>query len=71
MVILVGGAACGRARAGVMRCDTCKEDSPVVMRVVIAKGYNRALARPLFNCPACFEKKEHAKQRPRSEAKDK
>ena len=43
-----------------MRCDTCKQDSPVVMRVVIAKDYNRALARPLFNCPTCFEKKEHA-----------
>ena len=37
------------------------------MRVVIAKDYNRALARPLFNCPACFEKKEQGK----SERKDK
>ncbi len=45
-----------------MRCDTCKEESPVVLRVVIAKGYNRALARPLFNCPACFEKKEQSKK---------
>ncbi len=45
-----------------MRCDTCKEESLVVMRVVIAKGYNRSLARPLFNCPSCFEKKEAAKQ---------
>lgn len=44
-----------------MRCDTCQEESPVVMRVVVAKGYNRALARPMFNCPACFEKKEHSK----------
>jgi len=33
----------------------------VVMRVVVAKDYNRALARPLYNCPACFEKKEHTK----------
>ena len=31
------------------------------MRVVVAKGYNRALANPLYNCPACFEKKEHTK----------
>ena len=45
-----------------MKCDTCKQESPVVMRVVIAKGYNRSLARPLFNCPSCFEKKEEAKQ---------
>jgi len=44
-----------------MRCDTCKQESPVVMRVVIAKDYNRALARPLFNCPSCFEKKEQGK----------
>ena len=46
-----------------MRCDTCKQESPVVMRVVIAKDYNRALARPIFNCPACFESKEQRKGR--------
>ncbi len=45
-----------------MRCDTCKKDSPMVMRVVVDQGYNRALARPLYNCPACFEKKEEEKQ---------
>ena len=47
-----------------MRCDTCKQEAPVVMRVVVSKGYNRTLSRPLFNCPACFEKKEHSKQQP-------
>ena len=41
-----------------MRCDTCQQESSVIMRVVIAKDYNRALARPLFNCPKCFERKE-------------
>ena len=45
-----------------MVCDTCKQDSPVVMRVVVAKGYNRSLARPLYNCPTCYERKETAKQ---------
>ena len=45
-----------------MRCDTCKQESPVVMRVVIARDYNRSLARPIFNCPACFEKKERVKK---------
>lgn len=45
-----------------MRCDTCKAESPVVMRVVIAKEYDRSLAHPLFNCPACFEKKEASKR---------
>ena len=49
-------------RAETMRCDTCKEESPIVMRVVIAKDYNRSLARPLFNCPRCFEKKAQTKQ---------
>ncbi len=34
----------------------------MVMRVVVEKGYNRALARPLYNCPACFEKKEDEKK---------
>ena len=41
-----------------MKCDTCKQEAPVVMRVVVAKDYNRMLARPLYNCPACFEQKE-------------
>ena len=45
-----------------MRCDTCKRESQLLMRVVIAKGYNRALARPIFNCLECFEKKEQVKQ---------
>ena len=44
-----------------MICDTCKQESPVVMRVVIAKGYNRALSRPVFNCPSCYEQKEQSK----------
>ncbi len=45
-----------------MRCDTCKQETPVVMRVVIAKDYNRALVKALYNCPACFEKKEQVKK---------
>ena len=54
-----------------MRCDTCKQETPVVMRVVIAKDYNRALARPIYNCPACFEKKESTKpQQPSKEKKE-
>lgn len=44
-----------------MKCDTCKQESEMVLRVVIAKDYNRALARPLFNCVNCFEKKEKSK----------
>ena len=44
-----------------MKCDTCKQESEIVMRVMIAQHYNRSLARPIFNCPACFEKKEQTK----------
>jgi len=51
-----------------MRCDTCQQESPTVMRVVVDKDYNRSLARPIFNCPACFEKKEQSKKRPRPKA---
>jgi hypothetical protein len=53
-----------------MRCDTCKQESPVVMRVMISKDYNRSLARPLFNCPDCFEKKEQRKARAASSSKE-
>lgn len=52
-----------------MSCDTCRQESPVVMRVMIAKDYNRSLARPLFNCPRCFEEKERAARRRMGEAR--
>lgn len=51
-----------------MRCDTCKQEAAVVKRVVIDKDYNRALARPLYNCPACFEKKEQQLKKQQKEA---
>lgn len=40
-----------------LRCDTCGAWTPRVSRVVIDRGYNRANARPLWNCPNCFERK--------------
>ena len=45
-----------------MRCDTCKRETDVVLRVMVAKGYNRALAKPLFNCLECFKQKEETKR---------
>ena len=45
-----------------MRCDTCKKESEVVMRVAVAKDYDRMLARPIYNCPECYEKKEREKK---------
>ncbi len=40
-----------------LRCDTCGRISTEVKRVVIDSGYNRANARPLYNCPECYEAK--------------
>ncbi len=40
-----------------LTCDTCGRPTPVVSRVVVDAGYNRANARPLYNCPECYEKK--------------
>ena len=40
-----------------MKCDTCGKETPEVKRVVVDKGYDRALAKPLYNCPECYEKK--------------
>lgn len=50
-----------------MRCDTCQRDVPVVMRVVVAKDYNRALARPMYNCPECYQTKEQSKRGSRTQ----
>ena len=40
-----------------MKCDTCGKDVPEVRRVVVDSNYDRLLAKPLYNCPACYEKK--------------
>ena len=39
------------------RCDTCGKLSRTVSRVVVDAGYNRANARPLYNCPECYAAK--------------
>ena len=31
------------------------------MRVMVYKDYDRSLARPIYNCPECFAKKEKSK----------
>ena len=41
----------------VLKCDTCGKETPTVSRVVVDAGYNRANARPVYNCPECYEKK--------------
>lgn len=44
-------------QAAELKCDTCGRISTQVSRVVIDAEYNRANARPLYNCPECYEKK--------------
>ncbi len=44
-----------------MKCDTCRRESPEVSRVVIYVGYNRLNAKPIYNCPDCFSRKEETK----------
>lgn len=46
---------------GVMKCDTCSKETPEVRRVVIDAGYDRTLARAMYNCPECYDKKEAAR----------
>ncbi len=53
-----------------MKCDTCKKEVSEVMRVVINKDYDRMLARPIYNCRACFEAKEKTKSYNRSKAQE-
>jgi hypothetical protein len=45
-----------------LRCDTCGRPASVVSRVVIDHGYDRSNARPLWNCPECYAKKEQLRK---------
>ena len=51
------------AEAPLLRCDTCGRATSTVSRVVIDEGYDRSNARPLWNCPECYEKKERLRRR--------
>ncbi len=46
-----------------IKCDTCGKESAEVKRVIVDAGYDRVLAKPLYNCPACYEKKEESKKK--------
>lgn len=41
-----------------MKCDTCGKEVLEVRRVVVDADYDRSMARALYNCPACYAKKE-------------
>ncbi len=45
-----------------MKCDTCGKESTEVKRVVLDAGYDRTLAKALYNCPDCYQKKEDTKK---------
>jgi hypothetical protein len=53
-----------------LRCDTCGKLAPRVSRVVIDRGYNRANARPLWNCPECFERKNRERLAAQRQARE-
>ena len=40
-----------------MRCDTCGKEANAVKRVVVDSGYDRTLAKAMYNCPDCYEAK--------------
>jgi uncharacterized Zn finger protein len=41
----------------ILKCDTCGKETDRVSRVVVDSGYNRANARPIYNCPECYATK--------------
>ncbi len=45
-----------------MKCDTCGKQTKKVSRVVVDAGYDRVLAKPIYNCCECYEKKELSKK---------
>lgn len=51
----------GTEEPRLLRCDTCGAWTLRVSRVVIDRGYDRSNARPLWNCPDCFERKNRAR----------
>ena len=40
-----------------MKCDTCGKEAKEVKRVVVDSGYDRTLAKALYNCPECYDAK--------------
>jgi hypothetical protein len=51
------GAGDPSTEEALLRCDTCGRLSVTVSRVVVDAGYDRSNARPLYNCPDCYERK--------------
>ena len=45
-----------------MKCDTCGKEAKEVKRVVVDAGYDRTLAKALYNCPSCYEEKLRARK---------
>lgn len=44
-----------------MICDTCGKEVDEVKRVVVYKGYDRSLSKPIYNCEECYNVKEKNK----------
>ena len=46
-----------------MKCATCHKETKEVKRVVIDNGYDKTLAKAVYNCPSCYEKKIQARKK--------
>ncbi|UCH12709.1 MAG: hypothetical protein JSW18_01820 [Candidatus Omnitrophota bacterium] len=46
-----------------MKCATCHKETKEVRRAVIDAGYDKTLAKAIYNCPSCYEKKLIARLR--------
>jgi len=57
-------AAAAASDSAGLRCDTCGRLSAIVSRVVVDEGYDRSNARPLWNCPECYEEKLRRRHAP-------
>ncbi len=44
-----------------MKCDTCGKEAANVRRVIVDADYDRTLAKAVYNCQECYEKKERLK----------
>ncbi len=49
-----------------MKCDTCGKTVQEVKRVVVDAGYDRTLAKALYNCQDCYRLKEDSKKSARA-----
>ncbi len=45
-----------------LTCDTCQKENDTLYRVVLDKGYNALIKRPMWNCKECYENKNKERE---------